>query len=226
MSDAALIVIAKAPVPGKSKTRLCPPCTPEQAARLAEAALADTLEAVAATAAVRRVLALDGVPGAWLPEGFEVIVQRGDGLDQRLAAAFEDTGGPALLIGMDTPQVTPSLLTHAIDELLSPGTDAVLGPADDGGWWAMGLRVPDGRAVEGVPMSTGHTGRAQLRRLEELGRRVKMLPALRDIDRFTDAVDVAERLPGSMLHATLSEILRSADDGELAWASDRILKSR
>lgn len=221
----ALIVIAKAPVPGRSKTRLCPPCTPEQAARIAEAALVDTLAAAADTPASRRVLALEGAPGPWLPAGFEVLVQRGDGLDERLASAFEDVGGPALLIGMDTPQITPALLSAAIDELLSPDTDAVLGLAEDGGWWAMGLRTPDRRAVEGVPMSTGHTGRAQVDRLEELGLRVRMLPALRDIDCFADAVDVAEGLPDSALHATLSEMLRSADGGELGWASDRILRT-
>jgi glycosyltransferase A (GT-A) superfamily protein (DUF2064 family) len=99
-----LLVIAKAPEPGRSKTRLCPPCSPEQAAALAEAALTDTLRAVAATPADERVLVLDGTPGDWLPEGFRVVPQRGDGLDERLAAAFADAGGPALLIGMDTPQ--------------------------------------------------------------------------------------------------------------------------
>ena len=105
-----LIVIAKAPVPGRVKTRLSPPCTPDQAAALARAALQDTLDAAACAAAGRRVVALDGAPGDWLPSGFEVIAQRGDGLGERLACAFEDVGGPAFLIGMDTPQVTPALL--------------------------------------------------------------------------------------------------------------------
>ncbi|MEO8424921.1 MAG: glycosyltransferase, partial [Actinomycetota bacterium] len=91
-----LLVIAKAPVLGRSKTRLCPPCSPEDAARIAEAALADTLDAVAHTSASERVLVLDGDPGGWLPDGFRVIPQRGDGLDERLAAAFEDAGAPAL----------------------------------------------------------------------------------------------------------------------------------
>ena len=68
-----LLVIAKEPRPGRVKTRLTPPFTPEEAAALAEAALADTLDAVARTPAERRVLVLDGTPGPWLPAGFEVV---------------------------------------------------------------------------------------------------------------------------------------------------------
>ncbi|GAB2471058.1 hypothetical protein GCM10027162_78090 [Streptomyces incanus] len=68
-----LLVIAKEPRPGRVKTRLTPPFTPGQAAELAEAALADTLHAVAATPAARRVLVLDGAPGPWLPPGFDVV---------------------------------------------------------------------------------------------------------------------------------------------------------
>src|SRR5215208_6714786 len=76
----ALLVIAKAPVPGRVKTRLSPPCTPEQAATLAAAALRDTLEAAAASRRARRlVLALDGSAPSWLPPGIEVIPQRGPG---------------------------------------------------------------------------------------------------------------------------------------------------
>src|SRR4029453_10639579 len=88
--SATLIVIAKAPVPGRVKTRLCPPCTPAQAAALAEASLRDTLAAAARCGASRRVVALDGAPGSWLPDGFEVIPQRGSGLAERLSAAFAD----------------------------------------------------------------------------------------------------------------------------------------
>ena len=93
-----LIAIAKAPVPGMAKTRLCPPCTPVQAAAIAEAALADTLLAVMGVAGVKPVLALDGTPGVWLPRSMDVIRQRHGGLDRRLAWAFDDCGGPALLI--------------------------------------------------------------------------------------------------------------------------------
>lgn len=191
-----VLVVAKSPVPGRCKTRLCPPCTPVEAAAIAEAALADTLDAVAATGA-RPVLALSGAPGPWLPPGFRVVPQRGDGLDERLANAWDDTGGPGLQIGMDTPQVTPALLEEGLEALEAPGTGAVLGLAEDGGWWAVGLRRPDRRCFLGVPMSTASTGRAQLHRLVDLGLDVAGLPSLRDVDRFDDAVAVSAALPGS-----------------------------
>jgi len=193
---ARLIVIAKAPRPGLSKTRLCPPCTPEQAAALAEAALADTLRAVAATACAERVLVLDGEAGDWLPPGFEVVPQVGGGLDRRLAAAFSAHDGPSLLIGMDTPQLTPALLEDSLAALLAPATDAVLGAAEDGGYWAIGFRRPEPRAFDGVPMSSARTGERQRARLRELGLRTAELPPLRDVDRFADAEAVAAECPG------------------------------
>jgi rSAM/selenodomain-associated transferase 1 len=189
----AIAVIAKAPVPGRCKTRLCPPCSPEQAAALAAAALADTLAAVAATPAARRVVVLDGAPGLWLSPGFEVIAQRGEGLGQRLAAAFADLGEPALVVGMDTPQLTPRLLRQAV-ALLARG-DAVLGPAYDGGYWAIGLRRADAGIFAGVPMSDPGTCAVQRARLHALALRTHELPALRDVDEIDDARAVAALAP-------------------------------
>jgi 2-phospho-L-lactate guanylyltransferase (CobY/MobA/RfbA family) len=80
-----VLVVAKATVAGRVKTRLCPPCSEEEAAAVAEAALADTLEAVAACAASRRIVALDGDPGHWLPAGFEIIPPPWRRLAQQLA---------------------------------------------------------------------------------------------------------------------------------------------
>lgn len=137
-----LLVIAKSPVPGRVKTRLTPPFTPEEAARLAEASLVDTLHAALATSARRRVLVLDGAPGAWLPAGIDVVAQCDGGLDQRLAAAFAGCDGPAVLIGMDTPQVTPALLAPALGPDAWRDCDAWFGPADDGGFWAPGSPSP------------------------------------------------------------------------------------
>jgi len=195
MTPTTIIVIAKAPVPGRVKTRLCPPCTSDEAATLAAAALDDTLDVVAATPAVARVLALDGARGPWIPPGFVIVPQMGAGLDERLANAFAAVSGPALLIGMDTPQVDRGLLTSAMQTLHQPDVDAVLGPADDGGYWAIGLREADPRVFIGVPMSTAATGAAQLARLRSLGRCVAMLPSLRDVDTFADARAVAAIAP-------------------------------
>jgi rSAM/selenodomain-associated transferase 1 len=202
-----VIVLAKAPVPGRVKTRLCPPCDPEQAAELAEAALVDTLRAVAATRCDRRVLVLDGAPGPWLPAGFEVLPQRGNGLDERLAHAFTDTGTGGVLIGMDTPQLTPARLTSALRTLGASRVDAVLGPSVDGGWWALGLRAPDPAVFLGIPMSTRHTGDAQRARLHELRLCTIALPTLRDVDDFDDALAVACTAPGGRFAATLRSTL-------------------
>ncbi|GAA4062779.1 TIGR04282 family arsenosugar biosynthesis glycosyltransferase [Streptomyces shaanxiensis] len=194
-----LLVIAKEPVPGRVKTRLTPPFTPSEAAALAEAALADTLRAVAATPAARRVLVLDGTAGPWLPPGFDVVRQCAGGLDERLAAAFAGCDGPALLIGMDTPQVTPELLTVDFADC-----DAYFGPAEDGGFWALGLAEPDPTLLRGVPMSTPVTGAVQRERLVRAGLRVRDLPRLRDVDTAADAHAVAAIAPRGKFAARLA----------------------
>ncbi|MER7956508.1 TIGR04282 family arsenosugar biosynthesis glycosyltransferase [Streptomyces sp. NPDC096030] len=193
-----LLVMAKAPVAGRVKTRLTPHFTPEQAAELARAALQDTLAAVLDAPVGRRVLVLDGRPGAWVPEGIEVLPQGVGGLDARLAAAFSHVEGPALLIGMDTPQVTPDLLARGLD---FNETDAWFGPADDGGFWALGLAEPDPTLLLGVPMSVPHTGREQRRRLTASGRTVRDLPELCDVDTSADAAQVAAAVPGTRFAA-------------------------
>ena len=208
--------LAKAPAPGRSKTRLCPPCTPAQAAALAEAALCDTLAAVAACPARRRLLALDGEPGAWLPPGFELLEQSGEGLGERLAHALAMAGGPALVVGMDTPHLGPGLLDDAARALNRDEVDAVLGPALDGGYWTIGLKRPDAEVFRGVPMSKRSTYWAQRRRLNELGLRWTELAPLRDVDTFADARIVAHLDPGTRFAATLQALLDHAADDEQA----------
>lgn len=206
-----VIVLAKSPQAGTTKTRLTPPCTPQQAAALAEAALSDTLAAVAAAAVDRRVLVIDGAVGDWLPAGFDVLPQRGGGLDDRIASAYADVlgeraGAPTLLVGMDTPQLTADLLETSLEALCRPGVDAVLGAAVDGGYWAVGLHRADRRAFAGVPMSHPDTGRLQRERIAALGYRVDALPELRDVDRWDDALAVAAQAPGSSFASTVAAI--------------------
>ena len=152
------------------------------------------------------MLALDGRPGPWLPPGFDLVPQRGEGLAERLAAAFDDAGGPALLVGMDTPQISTETLVAACERLCAPGVDAVIGLAADGGWWALGLRTPDRRAFAGVPMSASSTGAAQLRALERLGLAPERLETMRDVDTIEDAVAVAASIPRSRFAATLRRL--------------------
>jgi rSAM/selenodomain-associated transferase 1 len=203
----SLLVIAKAPVAGRVKTRLTPPCTPADAAALAAAALTDTLAAAARShRAGRRVLVLDGEPGPWIPRGFEVLPQRGDGLAARLAAAFCDVGGPAFLIGMDTPQVTPGLLDAGLQAL--DGADAAFGPALDGGYWAIGLRRPDPAVFRDVPMSAATTATVQRTRLADLKLDTVELPRLVDVDTIADARRVAAAAPYTRFARALERVAR------------------
>lgn len=201
-----LLVMAKEPVPGRVKTRLCPPCTSGEAALLAEAALADTMAAATASGADRVIVALEGRPGLWCPPGVEVIAQVSGGLDRRLAAAWCAVGGPAIQIGMDTPQVTAADLDAAMANLESPGIGATLGPAEDGGWWLIGLRRADRAVFSGIPMSRSDTGDHQRARLDLLGLRWTTESSLRDVDDFADAVAVGEMAPHTQFAERLCAI--------------------
>lgn len=201
--DVQVLVLAKQPVAGRVKTRLCPPLTHEGAARVAEAALLDTLDAVRAVDVARRVLVLDGTYAA---DGFEVQPQVDGDMDVRLGAAFDGCGPTAtLLIGMDTPQVTPALLREAVAALREHR--AVLGLAPDGGWWALGLQQPDGALLRGVPTSRDDTGALQHQRLHDAGLDVHLLPELRDVDTVEDARLAAALAPeGRFARALAAEL--------------------
>ncbi len=196
-----VIVLAKEPVAGRVKTRLCPPCSPDQAAEFAAAALIDTFSAASQCRADRLVAVFDGDPSAVVPASYEVIAQRQGDLDVRLADAFEDVfatgdgpdGDPTLLIAMDTPQVTAELLDHAFNAL--DRHDAVIGMTEDGGFWIIGLTTSNRAVFEGVPMSTNSTGAAQRSRLESLGLTVSVLPTLRDLDTAPDVQWLAQTFP-------------------------------
>jgi hypothetical protein len=206
VTQVALLVIAKEPVPGRAKTRLTPPCTPLQASTLAAAALTDTIEVVAQIPAVRRVLVFEGDARRFVQDGFELVRQRGEGLGQRLAAAFEDVGAPALLIGMDTPQLTCRVLQDAVRALDQPGVDAVLGPAQDGGYWSIGFSSPTPGAFADVPMSRECTLSRQRARLAQLGLRVREQVRLRDVDTIEDARAVADEAPDTLFAKALAGI--------------------
>lgn len=192
-----LVVIAKECVPGRVKTRLSPPYSPESAAAIAAASLADTLETAAAVAA-RRILYFDGRPDDAWRENFEIVPQEPGTLDERIAALFERLDEPTLLIGMDTPQV-------AITDLAWPtDTDAVIGMADDGGFWALGMKQPRGDVVRGVRMSRADTGAQQLESLQNEGLTVRRLAVMRDVDLASDALAVAADIPQSRFARTVA----------------------
>ena len=205
-----VVILAKEPRPGVVKTRLQSRFTPDEAAQLAAAAVRDTERAVRGSRIPRRILCWDGDPSGFA-DGFEVLPQRTGSLNDRLAGAFVDIdrhgSARALLIGMDTPQISSALLDADWEDC-----DAVLGLSEDGGFWAIGLRAPEPATVfAGIEMSTARTGSAQLARLLSLGRSVKLLPPLRDIDEPADAAYVADRFPSlefSKRHAALTGAFR------------------
>lgn len=205
-----VVILAKEPKPGLVKTRLQTRFSAVEAAQLASAAIRDTQRAVRCSRIPRRILCWDGDPSDFT-SGFEVIPQRTGTLGDRLAGAFADIdrhrSARVLLIGMDTPQISSTLLDADWEDC-----DAVLGLSEDGGFWAIGLRTADAAPVfADVEMSTTRTGSAQLARLLSLDRSVRLLPPLRDIDEPADAAYVAHRFPGlefSQRHAALTSASR------------------
>ncbi|HEY2044790.1 MAG TPA: DUF2064 domain-containing protein [Jatrophihabitans sp.] len=188
-----VVVIAKRPVPGKVKTRLIGQFTAEQACDLAAAALQDTLDAAETMPCATRVLLLSGRSGGIAGPGWRVVTQARGGLDRRLAAGFAQLDvGPAFLVGMDTPQLRAEHLSFDPDRY-----DACLGPAADGGYWAIGFADPRMAAgtIRGVPMSTAETGAVQLHRLRQAGLRVQLLAELTDVDTPVEAERVARADP-------------------------------
>ncbi|MCV6968349.1 TIGR04282 family arsenosugar biosynthesis glycosyltransferase [Mycobacterium bohemicum] len=196
-----LLVVAKAPEPGKAKTRLAATVGDRVAAEIAAAALLDTLDAVVAAPVAARVVAFTGdLDGSACAaeirqrlESFTVIAQRGDQFADRLANAHADSadGYPVLQIGMDTPQVTAELLSGCARELLD--APAVLGLAHDGGWWALGVAEPAmAECLRAVPMSRADTGELTLRALRRSGVEVTHVQPLPDVDVVDDVAAVRE----------------------------------
>ncbi|TFC84080.1 DUF2064 domain-containing protein [Cryobacterium cheniae] len=218
-----IVVIAKECLPGRVKTRLHPPLSLEQAAELAAASLDDTLGALAALPATRRILAFDGVNAPLAAAGYEILPQVEGTLDLRLAAVFDACEGPTLLVGMDTPQITSALLEPVFTDW-TDDVDAWFGFANDGGFWALALNDPAaaqirgaqirGDLIRGVPMSRDDTGALQLKRLTDAGLRVNLLPTLTDVDSIDDAHRVAGIAPTGGFAAALAAMMApSTKDG-------------
>jgi uncharacterized protein len=215
MSDlpVTVLVVAKAPEPGRAKTRLAATVGDRVAAEIAAAALLDTLDAVVAAPVVARVVALTGdldsaARGAEIRQrldSFTVIEQRGDDFADRLANAHIDAadGYPVLQIGMDTPQVTGELLADCGRRLLE--TPAVLGLACDGGWWVLGVRVPaTAECLRTVPMSRSDTGELTLKALRDSGIDVTLVQRLADFDFVDDVAAVRDACGRASLFAQVT----------------------
>lgn len=205
MSAFTVLVMAKAPVPGRAKTRLGAVVGHDLAADLAAAALIDTLFACRRSGA-RTVVALagelaDSPHGAALTRATadcEIFAQEGDDFAERLVHAHRVAGpGVVVQIGMDTPQMTSDDLV-AVAARLTEGDDAVLAPATDGGWWALARRDPAVAVpLSEVEMSTPTTCDDTKAALEAAGFRVATGHELCDVDTVEDAQEVADGAPGT-----------------------------
>jgi rSAM/selenodomain-associated transferase 1 len=212
-TPAQVLVMAKAPVPGRVKTRLGWEIGPQRAAELAAAALLDTVEACSAYSPAGCYLALDGALRSAIDgleigsrlSGWTVLAQGGAGLAERLANALASVPGPVVQIGMDTPQLVPADLADVVAGLSEH--DAVLAPAEDGGWWALALRDPRrASALRTVEMSTPTTHRDTLAALRRAGLSVGEGSTRRDVDTLADARAVAATSSGRFARAFLSEV--------------------
>jgi rSAM/selenodomain-associated transferase 1 len=207
----ALGVMARAPIPGRCKTRLAPHLGAEGAAALYAAMLRDTLHACARVPAGRHVILAapedDGVAalgvlavsaraecGQW-----EVVAQSGADLGERLtraATTLGHAGHAVVLVGSDAPAAPFEALLRASTHLATPDR-ALLGPSDDGGYWLIGLGAPNAGVFERIAWSTGTVLAETRRRCAELGLVTRDLPAAYDVD---EAADV-ERLRADLRRA-------------------------
>jgi rSAM/selenodomain-associated transferase 1 len=187
----ALLVVAKRPAPGQTKTRLSPPLSPEQASALYECFLQDTLALIRQVPQAQPVI-------AYLPQGekayftglapdFELLLQEGADLgarlDQALTYYLERGYERVVIMDSDSPTLPAAYLTAAF-ELLDEA-DVVLGPCDDGGYYLIGLKRPAPRLLREVQMSTSTVTAETLALAAEEGLQVKLLPVWYDIDDVT-----------------------------------------
>ena len=191
----ALAVMAKAPRPGKVKTRLSPPLTPAQTAALNICFLKDTTENIAAVVhratglvcytPVGDEAAFEGI----LPDTFALIPQRGDAFGERLLAAAQDIlacgFASVCLIDSDSPTVPHAAFQQAVDELAKPGDRIVLGPSHDGGYYLIGLKQPHAEPFARISWSTAAVADETRQRCREASLELIELPLWYDVDDAT-----------------------------------------
>jgi len=183
----ALIVVAKRPAPGKTKTRLSPPLTPELASALYESFLFDTLDQMRQVADSHHVIAYLDEREYFqrLAPDFELIPQEGRDLGERLdnALTFYLSRGyeRVVIMDSDSPTLPPDYLSRAF-HILSNGADVVLGPCDDGGYYLIGLKKPTPRLLRDVHMSTPTVAAETIALAKEEGLNLVALPTWYDID--------------------------------------------
>ena len=199
----ALIIVAKQPEAGRTKTRLSPPLSGEQAATLYHCFLLDTLELMQRAEIVQPILAYtpdEAEPffREIVPDGFELVPQVGPDLGERLhnvlRHCLENGYDQAVVMDSDSPTLPVELLRQAFQALDAPGNDVVLGPCEDGGYYLIGLKRPCAALFRGIPMSTPRVAAETMLRAREQGLRTVELPRWYDVDVYADV----QRLDGEV----------------------------
>jgi uncharacterized protein len=236
----ALAVMTKAPRAGKVKTRLTPPLTPEESATLNTCFLRDTARAIAKTAreglargiAVYLPVGAEETYAGILPAEFELILQRGEVLSERMAMAFADLFSlgfdSVCLIGSDSPTLPQQVFSQAVQILAEPQDKVVLGPTADGGYYLIGLKNLHRPLLENIEWSTERVLEQTIEKAREINLKIQLLPAWYDVDdaqslhrlcsEFFADQSAAEAFPAPATRAYLNEILER-EGRERIWAA-------
>jgi hypothetical protein len=202
-------IMTKAPRAGEVKTRLCPPLSPRQAAALARCLLRDRIAQVRGLTGVSPAIAYTPARERDLFErvapGFTLIAQRGPHLGARIRSSLATLLGAghraAIAIGTDTPTLPTTVLQHAVDLIASPDVDVVLGPAEDGGYYLIGVKADHPTLFEDVPWSTSEVLAITLGRARAAGLHTACVSPWFDVDTPDDL---------NRLHAALAETPHAA----------------
>jgi rSAM/selenodomain-associated transferase 1 len=197
-----LCIMAKAPVSGQVKTRLCPPLSLDEAARLYQCFLEDKIAQVRGIQGAEPVLAYAPDSAAVVFEALAprvtLMPQRGGDLTSRLVSVLERLFASgfdaAIVIDSDTPTLPSRFLEQAVAQLASGEPDLVLGPSDDGGYYLIGLRGVHRALFEGMPWSTPAVLEETLSRARALGLRVAQLAPWYDVDTGEDLARLMSEL--------------------------------
>jgi rSAM/selenodomain-associated transferase 1 len=194
-TNRALIVMAKQPAVGNTKTRLCPPLTADQASSLYACFLQDTLELIGRLEDAQPVVAYWPLSAEndfrrLAPQGFQFVPQRGPGLGERLDNALtrclEKGYQQVVAVDSDSPTLPLSYLRQAFSALDDPDVDVVLGPCDDGGYYLIGMKSPQPFLFRGMEMSTPTVAEDTIRLGRQYGLRFARLPSWYDVDTYRD----------------------------------------
>ena len=244
----ALGIMCKVPRSGSSKTRLCPPLTPDEAAALSRCFIADLAESIEALSEAQNVqgvavytpaVAEDELERV-LPKGFARLAQRGNDLGERLLHATDDLLAAgfeaACLINSDSPTLPSRILLDVVKALRQPGEPVVLGPAIDGGYTLIGLKRPRGALFQGIAWSTNQVLVQTLTRAAADGLAVSLLPLWYDVDDEASLQLLLEELfgggiglgqgnsvtpPAARSRAYLAELLAASDRPGLSFPARR-----